>query len=201
VIDLRGPSERDLSPCRRHEDFAAEVLFHPEETAGLALHTEAVDGVLSGEAARGAMIRLYEGIAFRENLVTMLQRYFDVLLRADGPSLVHCVAGKDRTGLAVALAQHALGVPREAIVEDYLLTNTAGNIEARIAAGALPIRDRFPGIDDATIRTVMGVEGDYIDTAFAAIEARYGTIDAYLERVIGIDQAAREALRAHYLES
>jgi protein tyrosine/serine phosphatase len=147
------------------------------------------------------MIRLYEGIAFRENLVTMLQRYFDVLLRADGPSLVHCVAGKDRTGLAVALAQHALGVPREAIVEDYLLTNTAGNIEARIAAGALPIRDRFPGIDDATIRTVMGVEGDYIDTAFAAIEARYGTIDAYLERVIGIDQAAREALRAHYLES
>lgn len=201
VIDLRGPSERDLSPCRRHEDFAAEVLFHPEETAGLALHTEAVDGVLSGEAARGAMIRLYEGIAFRENLVTMLQRYFDVLLRADGPSLVHCVAGKDRTGLAVALAQHALGVPREAIVEDYLLTNTAGNIEARIAAGALPICDRFPGIDDATICTVMGVEGDYIDTAFAAIEARYGTIDAYLERVIGIDQAAREALRAHYLES
>lgn len=200
VVDLRGPSEREAKPCLRHPGFSAQVFAYPKETAGLALHTEAADGAISADMARRAMIRLYEGIAYRENLVPMLRCHFEVLRRAEGPSLVHCVAGKDRTGFAVALVHHALGVPREAIVEDYLLTNSAGNIEARIASGALPMRERYPGIDDATIRTLMGVDADYIDTAIRAVEQRHGTIDSYLDQVIGIDAAARDALREHYLE-
>lgn len=200
VIDLRGPSERQAKPCRRHQGFSAQVWTYPEETAGLALHTEAADGVLSAAEARAAMMRLYEGIAFRDNLVPMLKVYFTLLERAEGPSLVHCVAGKDRTGFAVAMAQHVLGVPRDAIVEDYLLTQSAGNIEARIAAGGVQIRERHGNIDDETIRTLMGVEADYIDKALAAVEARHGTIDAYLAEVLEIDAARRDALRAHYLE-
>jgi protein tyrosine/serine phosphatase len=201
IIDLRGPSEYENKPCRRHPGFAAQVFRYPEETAGLALHTEAADGVVTAAEARAAMLRLYEGIAFRENLVPMLRCYFEVLKRAEGPSLVHCVAGKDRTGFAVALAQHALGVDRDAILADYVLTNQAGNIEARIAAGAEQIRSKHGAIDEATIRTLMGVEEDYMVTALAAVEARHGTIDEYLSVVIGLDDADRNALRAHYLES
>lgn len=200
VIDLRGPSERSAKPCRRHEDFAAEVLAHPDETAGLALHTEAADGVVTAAEARAAMIRLYDGIAFRPNLVPMLRAYFDVLEKASGPSLVHCVAGKDRTGWAVAMAQHALGVPRDAIMEDYLLTNTAGNIEARIAAGAVQIRERHGAISDDTIRALMGVDADYLNAAFKAAEAAHGTLDRYIKEVLGVDAARREKLQAHYLD-
>lgn len=200
VIDLRGPSERNAKPCRRHADFAAEVLAHPDETAGLALHTEAADGVVTAAEARAAMLNLYRGIAFRPNLVPMLRAYFDVLERASGPSLVHCVAGKDRTGWAVAMAQHALGVPREAIMEDYLLTNSAGNIEARIAAGGLQIRERHGAISDDTIRALMGVDADYLNAAFAAVDESCGDTDRYLAEVLGIDAARREALAAHYLE-
>ena len=200
VIDLRGPSEREFKPCRRHPEFGAEVLFHPDETAGLALHTEAADGVITAPEARAAMVRLYEGIPFRENLVFMIRRYFEVLRRAEGPSLVHCVAGKDRTGFAVALAQHVLGVSQDDIVADYVLTNQAGNIEARIAAGATQIRARHGSISDATIRTLMGVEADYIVTAFDRAAARHGSLDAYLSEVIGVDAAARDSLRSAYLE-
>lgn len=200
VIDLRGPIERDAKPCVRHDDFAARVWTYPEETAGLALHTEAADGVVTAAEARAAMVRLYEGIAFRENLVPMLRLYFEILQRAEGPSLVHCVAGKDRTGFAVAMAQHALGVSREAIMEDYLMTNSAGNIEARIAAGAVQIRERHGAISDDTIRALMGVEADYLNAALDAVEARYGSIDAYLAVVLGVDTAAQAALRQHYLE-
>lgn len=200
VIDLRGPIERDSKPCRRHDDFAGQVWTYPEETAGLALHTEAADGVVTAAEARAAMVRLYDGIAFRENLVPMLRLYFELLHRADGPSLVHCVAGKDRTGFAVALAQHVLGVSREAIMDDYLLTNSAGNIEARIEAGAVQIRERHGAISDETIRALMGVEADYLNATFRAVEARYGSLDTYLAEVLGIDSAKREALRAHYLE-
>ncbi len=201
VIDLRGPSERESKPCRRHPDFAAQVFAHPEETAGLALHTEAADGVITAAEARAAMLRLYEGIPFRENLVPMLRCYFEVLLRAEGPNLVHCVAGKDRTGFAVALAQHVLGVARDDIVADYVLTNQAGNIEARIAAGATQIRARHGAISDATIRTLMGVEADYLTTAFERASARHGSIEAYLADVVGIDAEARDSLRSAYLEA
>ena len=201
VIDLRGPSERAAKPCRRHPDFAAQVFVYPEETAGLALHTEAADGVITAAEARAAMLRLYEGIPFRENLVPMLRCYFEVLLRAQGPNLVHCVAGKDRTGFAVALAQHVLGVAQDDIAADYVLTNQAGNIEARIAAGATQIRARHGAISDATIRTLMGVEADYLTTAFDHASARYGSLDAYLAEVVGVDAAARDKLRSAYLEA
>ena len=201
VIDLRGPSEREAKPCRRHPDFSAQVFVYPEETAGLALHTEAADGVITAAEARAAMLRLYEGIPFRENLVQMLRCYFEVLLRAEGPSLIHCVAGKDRTGFAVALAQRVLGVAHEDIVADYVLTNQAGNIEARIADGATHIRARHGAISDATIRTLMGVEADYLTTAFECASARHGNIEAYLAEVIGIDAAARDQLRSAYLKA
>ena len=201
VIDLRGPSEREASPCRRHPDFSAEVLFHPDETAGLALHTEAADGVMTAAEARAAMVRLYEGIPFRANLSFMLRQYFNVLRRAQEPSLVHCVAGKDRTGFAVALAQHVLGVSFDDIVADFVLTNQAGNIEARIAAGAKQIRARHGAITDDTIRTLMGVDPDYIVTAFARATERHGSIDSYLAEWLGVDAAARDDLRRVYLEA
>lgn len=199
VIDLRGPSEREIKPCRRHDDFAALVWTYPEETAGLALHTEAADGVLTAAEARAAMIRLYEGIAFRGNLVPMLKLYFELLQRAEGPSLVHCVAGKDRTGWAVAMAQHALGVPRDAVIADYMLTNDASRLEERIAAEAFKDLPRYAAMDADTVRALWGVQEDYITTALKAAEDRYGDLDSYLEEVLGIDAAAREQLRAHYL--
>ncbi len=201
VVDLRGPSEREAKPCRRHPEFAAQVFVYPEETAGLALHTEAADGVITAAEARAAMVRLYEGIPFRENLVPMIRCYLEVLRRAEGPSLVHCVAGKDRTGFAVALAQHVLGVSQDDIVADYVLTNQAGNIEARIAAGAQQIRAHRGNISDETIRTLMGVEAEYLETAFAHAAARHGSLDAYLAEVIGVDASAREDLRRAYLEA
>jgi protein-tyrosine phosphatase len=98
------------------------------------------------------------------------------------------------------MVQHALGVPRDAIMHDYMLTNSAGNVETRIAAGAAHIRERHGGISDETVRALMGVEEDYLNAAFAAAEARYGDIDSYLAAVLGIDPAKRDALRALYLE-
>ena len=201
VIDLRGPSERNSKPCRRHPEFDAQVFTYPEETAGLALHTEAADGVITAAEARAAMVRLYEGIPFRENLVPMIRCYFEVLRRAEGPSLVHCVAGKDRTGFAVALAQHVLGVSQDDILADYVLTNQAGNIEARIAAGAAQIRAHRGDISDETIRTLMGVEADYLMTAFDRAATRHGTIDAYLAEVVGVDAAFSDDLRRAYLDA
>ena len=102
---------------------------------------------------------------------------------------------------AVALLHHVLGVHPDDIVADYVLTNQAGNIETRIAAGAEQIRSKYGAIDDDTIRILMGVEADYITTAFAALIERHGSIDAYLAEVLQIDAARTAALRARYVTS
>jgi protein tyrosine/serine phosphatase len=201
VIDLRGPSERDGKPCRRHDDFAGQVWTYPEETAGLALHTEAADGVMTAAQARGAMIRLYEGIAFRENLVPMLRLYLALLKRAEGPSLVHCVAGKDRTGFAVALLQRILGVHPDDVMTDYLLTNNASRLEERIASNAFRDMPRYAAFDPDTVRALWGVEAEYLATAFAAVGLRYGSLDAYLAAVLQIEPADQQALRRAYLDA
>ncbi|WP_296681018.1 tyrosine-protein phosphatase [Novosphingobium sp.] len=200
VVDLRGPSEREASPCRRHSNFNAEVWFHPEETAGLALHTDAADGAFTAAEAKAAMLRLYDGIAFRENLVPMLKVYFTLLGRSAEPSLVHCVAGKDRTGFAVAMLQEALGVHRDDVMADYLATNFASRLDERIASGAFRDMPRYSSFDAETVRALWGVEADYLNAAFAAISLRSGSVEDYLERVLGIGPAQRDQLRELYLE-
>lgn len=200
VIDLRGPSEREAKPCRRHDDFAGQVWTYPEETAGLALHTEAADGVITAAEARAAMIRLYEGIAFRDNLVPMLRLYFELLLRGEGPSLVHCVAGKDRTGFAVAMAQHALGVSRDDIIADYMMTNPASRLEQRIASEAFRDLPRYSSMDADTVRALWGVQEDYLATALDAVDREYGDADAYLSAVLAVDAGKRDKLRSLYLD-
>lgn len=200
VIDLRGDSERAANPCRRGPNFAAQVFYQEGETAGLAPHIAAAADALNAQSAHDALAGYYRQMPHRDNLLPMLRCYFLALGRGEGPSLVHCVAGKDRTGFAAAMLHHVLGVHRDEILADYLLTNQAGNIEARIADGARHIRGRYGDVDDATVRVLMGVDEAFLAASFAAIDEQHGTVDAYLDTVLGVDQAAQERLRGLYLE-
>ena len=201
VVDLRGPSERDGNPCRRHPDFAAQVFVYPQETAGLALHTEAADGKPSRQDAEAAMLRLYDGIAFRPNLIPMLRCYFGVVARDEGPSLVHCVAGKDRTGFAVAVLQRLLGVHPDDVMADYMLTNEASRLEQRIAARAFEDMPRYAGLDEATIRALWGVAPEYLDAAFAAVAAQHPSLEAYAADVLHLDDKTLGRIRERLIDA
>ncbi|MCX7284178.1 MAG: tyrosine-protein phosphatase [Novosphingobium sp.] len=202
VIDLRGDSERRGNPCLRHPEFAGKVVFHPGETAtaaggatGLAAHEEAARDVRTVADARLAMNRLYQTLPFRPVLVGTYRLYFKALAERDSPSLLHCLAGKDRTGVAAALVHALLGVHHDDLMTDYLLTNTAGNAEARIEAGARHVREGFgKDMDDAAVRVLMGVEAQFLDNAFAAIRASHGTTEGYAEQVLGVTPAMLESI-------
>lgn len=201
VVDLRGNGEREGQPVRLPEGFAGELLFFDGETAGLGHHMEAVAGAMSAEDAHRAMERLYASLPDRENLLWILRRYFTALVEGKGASLVHCHAGKDRTGMAVDLLHHALGVHPDDAMADFLLTNSVGDQEARIAQSAPVIRARYGDVDDETVRVVMGVDERYLRAARAALVERYGSIDAFLEQALGVDSQKRDALRLHLVES
>lgn len=194
VIDLRGPAERVDAPCPRPAGFDAEIVRVDEETTGLAPHLHAA-GVTDAAGAAAAMERTYARMPYRPVLARLYALYFDALARTDGPTLVHCLAGKDRTGLAVALLHALTGVHRDDLMADYLLTNAAGDVEARIAAATPAVRARYgASLGDDALRTLMSVEPRYLHAALAAIEASHGSIDAYAADVLGVTPQRRDAL-------
>ncbi|MBL9071066.1 MAG: tyrosine-protein phosphatase [Sphingopyxis sp.] len=195
VIDLRGDDERESHPCRRSDNFSARVLFAGGITAGLAPHLQAAGGAIDAETARERMIDTYAGMPYRPALVATLRLYLAALAEYDAPSLVHCVAGKDRTGFAVAVVHRLLGVHEDDLMQDYLLTNTAGKIEERIAQGAAHIRARHGAeIHDDAIRALMSVNPAYLDAALATVRRDHGDIPTYAETVLNLTPAMRDAM-------
>ena len=201
VIDLRGNGERSSHPVNLPEGFAGELLYYDGETAGLGHHMEAVEGAMSAEDARRAMEGLYSALPTRDNLLWIMRRYFDALASGQGASLVHCHAGKDRTGMAVDLLHHALGVHPDDAMEDFLLTNTVGDQEARIAQSAPTIRARYGAVDDETVRVVMGVDARYLLACRKALTEQFGSVEQFLEAGLGVDEVKRDALRLHLVET
>jgi protein-tyrosine phosphatase len=112
------------------------------------------------------------------------------LAEAEPPALVHCMVGKDRTGLVVALALSAAGVPRETIAEDYALSEQPlaplmAEIRAKLVELGLDV-DRFDRLSGAP-REAMVETLEYL-------EAQYGGARRYLRR-IGLTDRQVEGLR------
>lgn len=197
VIDLRGPAERTRSPTPRPDGFKARIFETDVETFGVAPHIEVVlRGVTNPQEARAATRAVFEEMPCRPVIIATLRNYFATLAETDGSSLVHCSAGKDRTGLAVALLHALLGVHPDDIVADFLLTNTIGRHEARIAANVAALRRNFGAhLGEDTARTLVTVEAEYLTAAFAVIGTQFGSIENYLRAQIGVDHVMRDAIR------
>ncbi|APZ98295.1 protein tyrosine phosphatase [Sphingopyxis sp. QXT-31] len=195
VIDLRGDDEREVHPCRRSDNFSARVLFAGGVTAGLAPHLQAAGGAIDAATARERMIDTYAGMPYRPALVATLRLYLSALAEYDAPSLVHCVAGKDRTGFAVAIVHRLLGVHEDDLMQDYLLTNSAGKIDERIAQGAAHIRARYGAeIQEDAIRALMSVNPAFLEAALATVRRDHGDVATYAETVLNLTPEMHEAM-------
>jgi protein-tyrosine phosphatase len=175
ICDLRHPDEREEEPTALPQDQPRRLEIPIFPGSGAAMR----DKLTRGE------VKLTERIDFTA-----------LLDLEDGGFLVHCSAGKDRTGFACALILHALGVPEDVVLEDYLLTNELMDYEgfvvprmvARYESAVLPDRE--------AIMALAGVRPEYLKAAYEAIEAEFEGVEHYLERAIGLDAAARQRLRA-----
>jgi protein-tyrosine phosphatase len=115
---------------------------------------------------------------------------FAHLLEDHAPLVIHCTAGKDRTGFACALILHALGVSSDLIAKDYLLTN---RFYRRDPASSSDLPE--------DVRQVLGsVKTSFLAAAFDAIGADYGNLESYFSDGLGLGARERAALEARYLE-
>ncbi len=195
IVDLRRPLERSNHPCRHWPQV--QVVEHTQAAGGalpphLMALIEAGDDV---QAADALMRHIYRDMPFDPMNADLLRRFFAALAQGDGAVLIHCAAGKDRTGVAVALVHHLLGVEADAMLADYMATGHAewsrkvaeGNLGALFARGGNPARKEV-------IDIVLSVDPSYLAAAFDAINARHGSLDAYLRDVAGVTDARRAAI-------
>jgi protein-tyrosine phosphatase len=188
AFDFRGTEERGAALCGIEEITVHSLPIEPTVVA--TLRARAATGVaLSPADAVDVMRDSYRNYV-RFNTPSF-RALFARLLEDRAPLVVHCTAGKDRTGFACALILHALGVPDDLISQDYLLTNRFYRRDPS-ASSDLP--------DD--VRQVLGsVEASFLAAAFEAISADYGDLEGYFGDGLGLGARERVALEARYLES
>lgn len=160
------------------------------------------DRILSGDATAEQLSRLLvEGNrAFVTEFGAQYRGFLEGLTEAENfPTLFHCTAGKDRAGFAAAVALMAVGVPRETVMRDYLLTNgyTAEHTDSTLRLIRLASLFRA---DPEAVRPLFEARRSYLQAAFDTIDSEYGSTDAYLRAGLGLDDDARERLRANLLE-
>ena len=200
IVDLRRTDERERFPSRRHPAFAGQVIHNDLGDADRGWEHMLRGQDPTVELFRSKSADWYRRAAFEPRHIDLFTRYFAALTDAGGPVLIHCAAGKDRTGLLAALTHHLAGVRRDDMMEDYLLTNRMDlhSRRGKVIAGLIAEYTGITPTEDA-LRAAMGVEASDLELALATIEERSGSLDAYLEQVLGVDAAKRAAFETRYL--
>lgn len=114
------------------------------------------------------------------------------------PILVHCTAGKDRTGFASALILLILGVPEETVIKDYLLSNEYRKSKNEEIIKSIKKISNNPKHFEL-LNMMLEVRREYIEASFKEIRDKYENIDKYLEIEYGLSKTKRRELKKRYL--
>ncbi|WP_035280139.1 tyrosine-protein phosphatase [Brevibacterium album] len=205
VFDLRTASECEERPDRLPAGarrVPLDVLRDSQQTAPAHMSAFFEDPALAGEFLSGGRAVEHFAQAYRDivSLPSALEAYRGwyrgLLDFGDAPSLVHCTTGKDRTGWAAASLLLTLGVDADTVMADYLRTNTD------LLPALQPLFDRFAesGGNPAMLEPVLGVREEYLVTALAEAETRFGGIEGYVRRGLGLSEDELTRLRGLLLE-
>ena len=186
-FDFRGRAERAETPYELPGATQHSLAIEPtlvQHMRALAAAGQAV----SAATVTGLMEELYRGLI--NDQAHRFAELFEHLLQADAPVLLHCTAGKDRTGVVAALVLLALGVPRDCVLQDFLLTNQLFERpllrQSEFAAEALAV--------------LFGVEQSFLRAALHAVDTDQGGLERYLSVRLGLSAAALQTLAARYLQ-
>ncbi|WP_020532718.1 tyrosine-protein phosphatase [Flexithrix dorotheae] len=147
---------------------------------------EMVDGVALMKAAN----KYYANKAYPQ-----YKALFQLLLNSEVPLVFNCSAGKDRTGFGAALILIALGVSKETVIADYLLTNYY-----RKKHNEKLLNEVSKSIDPELVRPILEVREEYLEVAFGELIKTFGSFEKYFEKALNVGRQDLERLRNYYLE-
>lgn len=202
ICDIRSQHEKELFPSKWPSASPAQTLHFDISADMRAANDSLRDILLTDPTERGAhAMMLHTYSVFPAAFAGNLHLLFDHLLENDGGVVIHCTAGKDRTGFLCAMLLSALGVPTEVIYEDFLLSAKYLDMQ-QLAISVTPIMAAMlrEEPDPRIINAINGVVPEYLDSAFAALKTSFGSVDAYLEKAGGLTAEKRSRLQNRLLE-
>jgi len=208
ILDLRSAAESEAAPdpsafsrriVRRsaicYPGTEEEIEFSPESHERIAQILKEYDvqhdvAAMDKDAIVGAF---YKSAMFGNRA---WERLVQALKNEEVPLMVHCVAGKDRTGIASALILLLLGAERETVMADFLFSNVCRYAliekQQRRLLKKKGYTDQQKAWEDAIGR--IGVKGMWLEGALNAAESRYGSWEEYFAKEFGVSRECREVM-------
>lgn len=199
IVDLRTSSERDEKPDVRVPD--AENMHMPlfdESTVGI---TRERSFSAIGELAKIAeyipdledLYRLMVSAECRDRLALAVRTVMSAVVEGR-TVLFHCTEGKDRTGLLAAILLSMLGASREAILADYLFTNTVNTRKANRYYRLVRLLNRDKAAAEK-MHAVFLARAEYLDAALDSIDENWGGMAPFVEQGLDVDSACLDAFK------
>ncbi len=183
VFDLRSDAEKTRRPSSLLSAEGFRVYAEPHDFRNGDLRAVLDDANSTADACATVMRSIYAALPSQFSAV--FARYFRLVAASELPVVVHCAAGKDRTGVTVALLLDLIGVSRHDVFEDYLKTNAVRDM----------LRQRFGGHNNTPghkryaehlIEPVITANATYLQAMFSTVDATYGGIEPYMTEVLGL---------------
>lgn len=199
IIDLRTSSERDEKPDVRVPD-TENVHIPLFEGSTMGITRERSFSTVGGLAKLADRIpdledlyRLMVSTECRDELALAVHTIVNAVSE-ERTVLFHCAEGKDRTGLVAAILLSILGASREAIMADYLFTNTVNTRKANRYYRLVRLLSRDKTAAEK-IRAVFSARAEYLNAALNSIDEDWGGMASFVEQELGVDSAFLEAFR------
>ncbi len=185
VVDFRSETEIEHAPDRLPASVNGDYEFSiaPGNLGDLSIENIAS---LDEQQADSIMIKINEMLVSMPEAVEMTRKFFRLLQdEVNLPLVFHCMAGKDRTGMAAYLFLYSLGVDEETIFHNYLDSNTylRGKYGSYIQA--------YPALVP-----LLTVDRRFLEAGVRRIREQYGSVDNYLKEVLEVDT---EKMKSIYL--
>ena len=188
LIDLRTPSEIGRqSPLQK----GFNVVHIPLATGDMG---DILQGIREEKIKCDTVYRMVERMnrTLIDKYTKEYRQIFDILLdKTNYPVVIHCSSGKGRTGIVSALVLATLGVNEDIIMEDYRLSNDYFNIPR-----ASKYAYRLPTRSQEAITTLFSAREDFLNAAKDEAERKYGDMDTYLQKGIGLSKDEIKRLRS-----
>ncbi|WP_344738013.1 tyrosine-protein phosphatase [Microbacterium awajiense] len=206
VYDLRTADERaaNANVVPQGTEYIVFDILADRPGAGPAQMLQVLSDPAAAEKllGDGKAVKMFEQ-SYRQFLslpsaITGYRQFFTLLAEKEHrPALFHCTTGKDRTGWAAAALLMMLGVGDDDVRADYLLTNDS------LVPALQPMVDRFASIggDPELLAPVIGVREEYLDAARSEMQSRFGDVETYFSKGLGLSSGTIDALRADLVVS
>lgn len=205
LCDLRGPAEQADEPYAWLPQRVRVMESGDSSNGDVTKLTDMLDRNATAEDGRRVMIDLYRRLA--ESHADRYASAFRALAKGETPAILACTAGKDRTGMAIAILMGLIGASRATMIENYALSDKLHDFmgmfqreaEAAERDGRKECRylHMVQSISPQALAAVIASDPDYLVAGLSTVEAKYGSVQGYAQRRLGMTDEEIAALRRH----